>query len=131
MHSSKVIPLLMSSIHSALPSGVSLTHCGQSFVALAVAVRLRGLTWSLRGFMSSYLVSALSLSLAVLTYLLVVVFLSRRYLLSFVLKRPAYALLGYLWFHQCWPPELLCHLLASPLHHSCLLLQGGGSSFLC
>ena len=94
-------------------------------MALAAAVRLRGLTWSFRGFMSSYLVSAPSLSPDGLTYLLVVVFLSRRYLLSFVLRRPVFALLGYLWFLQYWPPELLCHLLASPLHHSCQLLQGG------
>ncbi|XBH73711.1 hypothetical protein VPH35_100778 [Triticum aestivum] len=82
---------------------------------------LHGPIWSFSGFTSSYLVFALSSSLAVLTCSLVVVFLSRRYLLSFVLKRPAYALLGYLCFHQCWPPELLCHLL----QHSCLLLQGG------
>nr|XP_045086670.1 uncharacterized protein LOC123494693 [Aegilops tauschii subsp. strangulata] len=77
--------------------------------------------------MSSYLVSAPSLSPDGLTYLLVVMFLSRRHLLSFVLRRPVFALLGYLWFLQCWPPELLCHLLASLPHHSCPLLQGGVS----
>ena len=95
MHSSKVIPLLMSSIHSALPSGVSLTLFGPSFVELVVVVRLHGPIWSFSRFTSSYLVFALSSSLAVLTCSLVVVFLSRRYLLSFVLKRPAFALLGY------------------------------------
>ena len=121
----------MSSIHSALPSGASLTLFGQLFVEPVVAVRLLGLIWSFSGSMSSYLVSALSLSRDVLTCLLVAVFLSQRCLLSFVLKRPAYALLGYLWFHQCWPPELLCHLLASLLHRSCLLLQGGEPSSLC
>src|SRR3954470_15578975 len=88
-HSSKVIPLLMSSIHSVLPSGVSLTLFGQLFVAPVVVVRLLGLIWSFSGSMSSYHVSALSLNRAVLTYLLVVVFLSRRCLLSFVLKRLA------------------------------------------
>src|SRR4051812_10996929 len=115
----------MSSIHSALPSGASLTHCGQLFVELAVAARLRSLTWSFRGFMSFCLVSALSLSPDVLTCLPVVVFLSRRCLPSFVLRRHAFALLGCLWFLQYWLPGLLCRLPASLLRRSCLLLQGG------
>ena len=42
-HFSKVILLLMSSIHSALPSGASLTLFGQLFVESVIAVRLLGL----------------------------------------------------------------------------------------
>ena len=93
-HFSKVILLLMSSIPSALPSGASLTLFGQLFVEPVFAVRIPGLIWSFSGSMSSYLVSGLSLSLDVLTCLLVVVFLSQRYWLSLVLRRPAFALLG-------------------------------------
>ena len=129
-HFSKVILLLMSSIPSALPSGASLTLFGQLFVEPVVAVRLLGLIWSFSGSMSSYLVSALSLSPDVLTCLLVVVFLSRRCLPSFVLRRPAFALLVCWWSRLCWLLGLLCRLLGSPLHRSSPHLQGGESPCL-
>ena len=105
---SRVTLLLMSSTYKVLPSGVSMTLFGQLFVAPVIAVRLLGLIWSFSGSMSSYLASSLSLSLAVLTCLLVVVFLSQRYLLSFVLRRPAFALLVV-------PSVLAARLTAPPL----------------
>ena len=80
--------------------------------------------------MSSYLVSVLSSSLDVLTCLLVVVFLSRRYLPSFVLRRPAFVLLVCLRFLLCWQPELLCRQLIPLLHRSCPHLQGGRVTLL-
>ena len=95
-------------------------------MVLAVVARLYGQTWSFIVSMSSYLTFIQSLSLGVLTCLLVVVFLFRRYLPSFVLRRHASGLLVCLWFPLCLLPELLCRLLASPLDHSCPPLQGVG-----
>ena len=90
---SRVTLLLMSSTHRALPASASLTLSGQLFVVLAVVARLCGLTWSFIASMSSYLAFVQSLSLGVLTCLLVVVFLFRRCLQSFVLRRHASVLL--------------------------------------
>src|SRR4051812_27370021 len=76
--------------------------------------------------MSSYLVSALSLSLDVLTCLLVVVFLSRRYLHSFVLKRLTFVLLGCLQSLLRWLPELLWRLLVPLLPAPAHTFRGVG-----
>ena len=76
--------------------------------------------------MSSYLALVQSLSLGMLTYLLVVVYLFRRCLQSFVLRRHDFVLLVCLRFPLFLLHELLCRLLASPLHRSCPDLQGEG-----
>ncbi|XP_037424693.1 uncharacterized protein LOC119289489 [Triticum dicoccoides] len=124
---SRVTLLLMSSTPRALPSGVSLTLSRLWFVVLAAVVRLCGQTWSFIVSTSSYLAFAQSLSLGVLTCLLVVVFLFRRCLPSFVLRRHISGLLICLWFPLFLLPKLLCCLLTSLLHRSCPHLQGGVS----
>jgi hypothetical protein len=98
---SRVIRPLISSTHRVLLSGVSLTLFALLFVAPAHAARQCALIWSFSASMSSYLGFARSSSPDVPSCWRVDVFLSLRCYLSFVLRRPAYLVLGCLRFLLC------------------------------
>jgi hypothetical protein len=109
---SRAILLLMSSTLRVLLSGVSLTLFALWFVAHARVVGRCARTWSFSASMSSYLGSARSLSPAVRSCLLMVVFQFLRCCLSFGLRRLASVVLVFLRFLLC----LLLVVLLRRLH---------------
>jgi hypothetical protein len=115
---SRVILLLMSSTPRVLLSGVSLTLFALRFVAPVRVVGRCAQTWSFSASMSSYLGSARSLSPAVRSCLLVVVFRFLRYYLSFELRRLASVVLVFSRLRLC--------LLLMVLHRRLLLCLSCG-----
>jgi hypothetical protein len=99
-------------LYTQSAAGVILTLFALLFAAPSHAARQCALTWSFSASMSSHLGSTRSSSPDVLSCWCVDVFLSLRYYLSFVLRRPAYLVLGCLRFLLCLLlVVLLCRLL--------------------